>query len=82
MDELQKQETRNKQNKDVYERLKGDLRVLKEQEQAMQRALEPKVIARYVVIRIFCCLISPTDIARCFIGYSFFTLRIISTLIL
>ncbi|XP_076824516.1 structural maintenance of chromosomes protein 3-like [Clavelina lepadiformis] len=42
MDELQKQETRNKQNKDVYERLKGDLRVLKEQEQAMQRALEPK----------------------------------------
>jgi len=43
MDELQKQETRNKKNKDVYDKLKGDLRMIKEQLQAMQRALEPKV---------------------------------------
>jgi len=43
MDELQKQETRNKKNKDVYDKLKGDLRMLKEQLQALQRALDPKV---------------------------------------
>nr|XP_018670625.1 structural maintenance of chromosomes protein 3-like isoform X2 [Ciona intestinalis] len=42
MDELQKQETRNKQNKDVFDKLKGDLRILKEKLQAMHRALEPK----------------------------------------
>ena len=48
MDELQKQETRNKKNKDVYDKLKGDLRMIKEQLQAMQRALEPKVPSVFV----------------------------------
>lgn len=43
MDELQKQETRNKQNKDIYDKMKVDIRMLKEQSQALQRALEPKV---------------------------------------
>nr|CAB3266386.1 structural maintenance of chromosomes protein 3-like [Phallusia mammillata] len=42
MDELQKQETKNKQNKDIYDRYKAELRMVKEQLQAIQRALDPK----------------------------------------
>ena len=47
MDELQKQETRNKKNKDVYEKLKVDIRMLRDEAQALQRALEPKVIITF-----------------------------------
>ncbi|XP_039261631.1 structural maintenance of chromosomes protein 3-like [Styela clava] len=42
MDDLQKLETKNKKNKDVFEKLKADVRMLKEQQQAAQRAREPK----------------------------------------
>ena len=44
MDNLQLQETKNKKNKDVYETHKVDVRMLRDQSQALQRALDQKVI--------------------------------------
>ena len=43
MEEAQKQETKIKKIKDEYEKLKVDTRMLRDQEQSLHRALEPKV---------------------------------------
>lgn len=46
MDDLQKLETKNKKIKDIFDKLKVDVRMLKEQLQEQQRALEPKVFTQ------------------------------------
>ena len=48
MEDAQKQETKIKKIKDDYEKLKVDTRMLKDQEQSLHRALEPKVLLFFV----------------------------------
>ncbi|XP_071792675.1 structural maintenance of chromosomes protein 3-like [Asterias amurensis] len=42
MSEMQKMETKNRKNKDIYEKMKSDMRIMKEESQVIQRALTPK----------------------------------------
>ncbi|XP_077861415.1 structural maintenance of chromosomes protein 3 [Saccoglossus kowalevskii] len=42
MSEMQKLETRNRKNKDIYEQMRSDLRIQREESQVIQRSLQPK----------------------------------------
>ncbi|XP_072027015.1 structural maintenance of chromosomes protein 3-like isoform X1 [Amphiura filiformis] len=42
MSDMQKIETKNRKNKDIYEQMRSDMRIMKEESQVIQRALTPK----------------------------------------